>query len=118
MSFALGFITTDSTDPAPLARWWADALGGEIASDGDGWFFIVPTPVGTLAFQKVDAVTPGKNRIHLDLGVTGDLDAVASELQAKGAGLVGEYREEFGRWYTLADPQGNQFCIAEAHGEQ
>ena len=115
MTFSLGYITTDSTDPGPLATWWAELLGGSVVEDNDGWFYVVTTPIATLAFQKVEAVTPGKNRIHLDLGVTGDLEAEAKAVIAAGASLVAEYSEEFGSWYTLADPQGNQFCIAPQH---
>lgn len=115
--FSLGFITTDSTDPGQLARWWAELLGGEIATDNDGWFYIVPTPVVTLAFQKVDAVTPGKNRIHLDLGVRDDLRGHVDRVIAAGGMLVAEHQEDHGHWFTLADPQGNQFCLAEGHSE-
>jgi predicted enzyme related to lactoylglutathione lyase len=66
----------------------------------------------TLAIQHVDDPTSGKNRIHLDL-VAEDLDATRDELLAAGATLVAERGDESFRWVTLADPQGNQFCIAK-----
>ncbi|WP_454295200.1 VOC family protein [Salana multivorans] len=118
LAFGLGMITTDSTDPTPLARWWAELLGGEIAAENDGWFVVVSTPLATLAFQKVDAVTPGKNRIHLDLGVEGGgdegLEAAVRRVVSSGGSLVAERSEGDFRWVTVADPEGNQFCLAPA----
>lgn len=63
-------VTVDSTDPLPLAQWWADRLDARIVATNDGWFVIVSggNAPGQLAFQKVDEVTPGKNSWHLDLG--------------------------------------------------
>ncbi len=118
LAFGLGMITTDSTDPTPLARWWAELLGGEIAAENDGWFVVVSTPLATLAFQKVDAVTPGTNRIHLDLGVEGGgdegLEAAVRRVVSSGGSLVAERSEGDFRWVTVADPEGNQFCLAPA----
>ena len=113
MSLTLGMITTDSVDPLPLAHWWADRLGGQIIQENDGWFVIVSTPIGILAFQKIDDPTPGKNRIHLDLGTDTDLETTVWAFLDAGASLVGERNEQGFRWFTLADPQGNQFCIAQ-----
>ncbi|HEY1133164.1 MAG TPA: VOC family protein [Nocardioides sp.] len=66
-------------------------------------------------FSQLDDRSPaGKNRMHLDLVVPGGaIDAEAERLVAAGATLVGERREGDFRWITLADPDGNQFCIAE-----
>ncbi|MBN8881119.1 hypothetical protein EDD28_2652 [Salana multivorans] len=118
VTFGLGMITTDSTDPLPLARWWTELLGGEVVAENDGWFVIVASPVATLAFQKVDEVTPGKNRIHLDLGVEGGgdegLEAAVRRVVSSGGSLVAEHVENDFRWITVADPEGNQFCLAPA----
>lgn len=115
MTLSLGMITVDSADPIPLARWWADRFGAQIKAENEGWFVIVEggtLPV-LLAVQKVADPTPGKNRIHLDLNAE-DLDAAVAELTEAGASLVAEYDDGF-RWVTLADPQGNQFCVAGGH---
>lgn len=107
-------ITIDSQDPEPLAEFWAAATGYDILDTNDGWFFILTAegaPV-TLAIQKVDdPVTPGKNRIHFDNTVT-DMDAEAERLVALGASIVERRGDENFAWITLADPQGNEFCIA------
>ena len=68
---------------------------------------------GLLSFQKVDDPTPGKNRIHLDLTAE-DLDAEVDRLLGAGATLVARRGDENFRWVTLADPDGNQFCVAGA----
>ena len=112
MSLAIGMITTDSTDPLPLAQWWAERLEGRVVAENDGWFVIIETPSGVMAFQKVDAVTPGKNRLHIDFTVEGSLSEATDLLIAQGASLLGERSEGENRWFTLADPQGNEFCVA------
>ena len=68
-------------------------------------------PPGLLSFQKVDDPTPGKNRIHLDL-TADDLEAEVDRLLGAGATLVGRRGDESFRWVTLADPDGNEFCVA------
>ncbi len=111
----LSMVTFDTTDADSLATWWAEQTGGEVVERNDGWFVMVAggtLPVH-LAFQKVDDPTPGKNRIHLDL-TADDLDAEVDRLLGAGATLVARRGDESFRWVTLADPQGNQFCVAEA----
>lgn len=112
MTLSIGMITTDSTDPLPLAQWWAAALDGRIVADHEGWFVVIDTPSGTMAFQKVPAVTPGKNRIHVDFTVPDRLEAATDALLAAGAQLVARRSEGEDSWNTLADPQGNEFCVA------
>ncbi|OZF05612.1 VOC family protein [Rhodococcoides fascians] len=109
-------ITIDSSDPGPLATWWAARTGGTIEEENDGWFYTVslPSVPYRLAFQKVDAPTPGKNRIHLDL-TTADLDAEVMSLVDSGASKVDEHTMGDFRWVTLTDPDGNSFCVSGAH---
>ena len=64
-----------------------------------------------VSFQKVEDPTPGKNKIHLDLTAE-DLDAEVERLLSVGASLVERRGDESFRWVTLADPDGNQFCVA------
>lgn len=112
MSISVEMVTLDSSDPLPLARWWAQRLDGSILAENEGWFVLVKPAAGpTLAFQMVDDPTPGKNRMHLDLGVD-DLTAARQEFLDAGATLVAD-RQLYGiAWVVLADPDGNQFCIA------
>ncbi|MFZ1285622.1 MAG: VOC family protein [Candidatus Phosphoribacter sp.] len=113
MTITLSMVTTDSTDPTSLATWWAEQTGARIFETNDGYYVMVKgggLPV-VLAFQLVEEVTPGKNRLHMDLS-TQDLDAETDRLLAAGATLVERRGDDNFRWVTLADPQGNQFCVA------
>lgn len=117
MTLMPGMITTDSADPEPLATWWAEQTGASIRQNYGGEFIIVgggalPLAVG---FQKVPDPTPGKNRIHVDW-VAEDLDGEVDRLVAAGASVVGRRGDENFRWVTLADPQGNEFCVSAPHG--
>ncbi|MHA7134165.1 VOC family protein [Oerskovia turbata] len=116
MTLSIGMVTVDSTDPRPLAQWWARQTGGRVIDEADGWFLeVVPAEGGTgpvLGFQKVEDPTPGKNRLHLDAS-TQDRAAEVARLLADGAGFVAEHTIPGYRWVVLTDPQGNQFCVGE-----
>jgi hypothetical protein len=104
-------INFDASDPAPLAHWWAEQVGGEVADPYGGTFLLVTGGALTMAFQQVEDPTPGKNKLHLDLTAE-DLDAEVDRLVAAGAGLVERRGDESFRWVTLTDPDGNEFCVA------
>ncbi len=116
MSLAISMITIDSLDPVRLGRWWADAMGGTVVAENEGYFVMVSLGEGapTLGFQKVEDPTPGKNRVHLDL-TADDRTAQAQRLVDAGATHFGEHEIDGFAWITLADPDGNQFCVASGH---
>ena len=117
MTLTLGMITVDTTEALPLARWWADQLGGTVEQENDGWYVVVGLPglSQKISFQKVPDPSPGKNRLHLDLTAP-DLEAETERLVSAGAGLVDEHEMPSGfRWNILSDPDGNQFCVSGAH---
>lgn len=112
MTLTLAMITLDTTDPAPIAAWWAQQTGATVDDPFGGTFVFVrggSLPV-TLGFQQVGDPTPGKNLVHLDLTAP-DLDAEVERLVAAGATVVGDRGDEHFRWVTLSDPQGHQFCV-------
>jgi len=114
-TMTVGMITFDTTDATALATWWARHTGGTVHDDNDGWFVTVTSDGPVLAFQKVPDPTPGKNRIHLDLTVE-DRPAAAAALIADGATAVAEHSMGEFSWTVLADPDGNQFCLAQRDG--
>ena len=114
MTVSIATITFDTTDPRPLARWWAERFGAEIVADMDGFFVIVAggSLATQLAFQKVDDPTPGKNKVHIDVHTDGDLDEEAARWVEAGATKLGKRNAGDFYWVTLTDPDGNEFCIA------
>ncbi|MGD9622540.1 MAG: VOC family protein [Mycolicibacterium sp.] len=113
MSLNIAMITFDCADPDALARWWSEAVGGEVNALVPGNFVMVARPNGpALGFQNVPDPTPGKNRVHLDIHAT-DKEAEVARLVGLGARETGRHSfgEEFD-WVVLADPEGNAFCVA------
>ena len=113
MTLSLEMITVDCTDPAALAQWWAEAVGGSVVPLPGGDFVLVARENWpALGFQRVDTPTPGKNRVHLDL-MAADLEAEVQRLIDLGAIETGRHSVDGGfRWVVLADPDGNAFCVA------
>ncbi|MFT4110239.1 VOC family protein [Propionicimonas sp.] len=71
-------------------------------------------PCTRVLFMAVPEPRAVKNRVHLDVRATKegtDLDAVRDDLLARGATFLWEGSEGPHRWYTMADPEGNEFCI-------
>lgn len=113
MTTTIAMVTVDAADALFLSDWWATQLDGTIVAENDGWFVIVALPSGQrLGFQKVDDPTPGKNRIHLDLTTDGDLDERVQALMDAGARNLGRREVPGFGWVTLADPDGNEFCVS------
>ena len=107
-------VCIDSTDPAPLARWWADLLGWSISEEDDDEIELTP-PSGSwplLLVVRVPEAKAGKNRLHLDL-VPDDQDAEVARAEAMGARRV-DVGQGAPSWVVLADPEGNEFCILRA----
>ncbi|CEA09037.1 Glyoxalase-like domain protein [Arthrobacter saudimassiliensis] len=66
-----------------------------------------------ILFQAVPEPKTVKDRIHLDIRLAGgDKDAVRAALEARGATYLWTGSEGPHEWYTMADPEGNEFCIA------
>jgi hypothetical protein len=124
MATRLVHLVVDAIQPGPLAQFWADALGWEVAADEDGEFDVwpagyrYPDPVALpLVFAPVPEPKTGKNRVHLDL---------ASESHEHHAEQVRRLLElgavpiDIGQgdvpWRVLADPEGNEFCVLEPRG--
>lgn len=68
-----------------------------------------------MLFQVVPEPKAGKNRMHLDLRLPASgegLDATRDALIARGATFLHEASQGPQRWYTMADPEGNEFCLS------
>ncbi|WP_084961732.1 VOC family protein [Thermoactinospora rubra] len=64
-------------------------------------------------FQLVPEGKQGKNRMHLDVRVGADKrEAEVKRLVEMGASVLHEGRQGPHTWVTMADPEGNEFCVA------
>ncbi|MFE9361841.1 VOC family protein [Streptomyces sp. NPDC006978] len=115
MTSLVQHITIDCADAYALALFWAEVLGSQVSDDdapGDPEA-LVEAPGAALLFITVPEPKSGKNRIHLDIRPERRTrDEEVERLLALGATLVADHRKPNGRgWATLADPEGNEFCV-------
>ncbi|WP_033319935.1 VOC family protein [Streptomyces yerevanensis] len=118
MNPTIRHITFDCTgDPYDLGLFWSQLLGRPLADDdkpGDPEALIAD-PVGGpgLLFVRVPEPKTVKNRVHFDLRPQGRTRAEEVERAIRlGARLIADHTRSDGRgWVTLADPEGNEFCV-------
>ncbi|MEH1058068.1 VOC family protein [Micromonospora sp. CPCC 206171] len=121
MALRLVQVNFKARDDQALGRFWAEALGWGLSSEGPGVTnvepvaFTYPDPIAVC----VDVVTVPdpetvKYRVHLDLATTSA--AHQAELVARLKDL-GATPADVGQgdvpWTVLADPEGNVFCVLE-----
>lgn len=119
-------IVVDCRHPASLARFWAAALDGyqvapydeaelkRLRSNGiddpedDPNVLVEVESGGTprFFFSLVPESKVVKNRMHLDL-TADDTDSEVRRLVGLGACVLAEHDD----WVTMADPEGNEFCV-------
>ena len=134
-------VTIDCSTPHELADWWAEALGWQVeeqdpafirrmvesgeASDDDttehrgalvwkvGAAITSPDPGRPrVLFQLVPEPKTVKNRVHLDVRVGADRqEAEVDRLKEHGATELWRAAQGPYAWVTLADPEGNEFCV-------
>jgi len=124
-------VVFDCRDAAPLARFWAAALGwqvapydeeelGRLAAKGiddpeDDPSVMVEPPEGSglpiLFFTEVSEPKLVKNRLHLDVQADDDLETEVDRLESLGARVRNWAEEDGGIWCVMIDPEGNEFCV-------
>ncbi len=122
MTSLVRHITIDCGDTYALGGFWGKVLGASLADDdlpGDSEALLV-SEGGTLLFIEVPEGKSAKNRVHLDLQPQDRTrDDEVDRLLALGATLVGDHRRPDGTgWVTLADPEGNEFCVERSAAER
>ena len=121
MALRLVQVNFKTRDDSALGRFWAEALGWGVSSEGPGVTnvepvgFVCPDPIAVC----VDVVTvPDPESVkypaHLDLATTSA--AHKAELVVRLLEL-GATPADVGQgdvpWTVLADPEGNVFCVLE-----
>jgi hypothetical protein len=134
-------VAIDAADAHALNRFWSEALGyeredhhdlverlldeGQITPDEtidlDGRLAFKTAAASRdphggaprLLFQTVPEPKTVKNRVHLDLHVGDERrEAEVERLIALGASRLWDGQQGPNRWVTMADPEGNEFCVA------
>ena len=106
-------LIVDAHDLERVATFWEAVLGWDrLEADDDG--IEIGDPSGakpTLVFVPVPEAKTVKNRLHIDVNPVGcDQDEELERLLALVATHVDIGQGEQ-RWYVLADPEGNEFCL-------
>ncbi|GAA0497784.1 hypothetical protein Ade02nite_53790 [Paractinoplanes deccanensis] len=102
-------ITFDCQDALVVARFWAEALGGELDEDSTSDKAYVEAPGWggpNLWFQRVPEPKTGKLRMHFDLRAA-DIPAERARLEKLGA----TFAWEVNGLVVMRDPEGNEFCV-------
>ncbi|MEV7905119.1 VOC family protein [Streptomyces anulatus] len=118
---ALGYVDLPPPPFATREEWLAqfDLPEGETADDG-AWL-CDPEGIGPrLSILKVPEPKAAKNRLHIDVRIAGHgtpaerwarIRAEAARLVAAGGSVLAEVDEHH---VVMADPEGNEFCVAAA----
>jgi predicted enzyme related to lactoylglutathione lyase len=109
-------VTLDCADPDRLAQFWGPLLGCVPTPVIPGEYVALEYKAFTLTLQRVPEPKTVKNRMHMDLLVE-DLDAMLARVESLGGTrLTPDGLYQYGEhWYVMADPDGNEFCLAQLH---
>jgi hypothetical protein len=133
-------LAIDCHDPHALNRFWADVMQYEIEDHtgqverllAEGLITVDDTVLddgkrvfataaacrdtsdsGTrMLFQQVPEDKTVKNRVHIDVHAGDERDALIEHCKQLGATWLYDGRQGPQTWVTLADPEGNEFCIS------
>lgn len=123
MPLTIHNITFDCADARGLGTFWANLLGWNVYYDDDPEVVVAPSfphqGMGML-FIPVPEGKSAKNRMHLDIAPDeGTRDEAVDRALEAGATITGDRRKDDGTgWVTLADPEGNEFCIERGVAER
>ena len=138
-------VVMDCASPDDVARFWVEALHYKFQDPPQGFdtwddflrsigvpeeewdkasAIVDPDGVAPrVYFQKVPEGKVAKNRVHLDLNVSGGLsvpieerkesvDREVERLKGLGASVFREGSVESNEyWVVMQDPEGNEFCV-------
>lgn len=106
-------VVINVADYERAKAFWSAVLGVGVAREFPGFVWFEPQHDGgvSVALQQVADPTPGRNRVHLDTSVP-DLAEAQRRIEALGGSTVEDHEIMGFRWKVMADPEGNEFCIA------
>jgi 4a-hydroxytetrahydrobiopterin dehydratase len=103
-------IGIDALDPAAVLPFWQAVLGYLPRTDDTE--LVDPHQRGPVVYvNRMDAPRPQRNRVHVDVFVPLDQaeSRVAAALAASGRLVTDAFAPS---WWVLADPEGNEACVA------
>lgn len=108
-------VVINAEDLDGVADFWKGLLevGERNRAHGFVWLERQSGASISLAVQQVDDPTEGRNRLHLDFG-TDDAAAVRDRILALGGRELEQHDLSGFGWTVFADPEGNEFCVAQA----
>ena len=126
MTSRISHTTIDAHDAYAQSVWWGRLLGmSEDPQDPNEpgheecMIFSPDGRTRVLFIEVPERKTELKNRIHFDLRPTdGTREEEVERVLGLGATVVADRRRPDGSgWFTLADPEGNEFCILKGDSE-
>jgi catechol 2,3-dioxygenase-like lactoylglutathione lyase family enzyme len=105
-------IAFDGNSLDRMVDFWIDALGYEL-DHRDAGYAVLRDPDGVeprVFLQEVPEAKAAKNRAHVDLEVSDELEAV-DRMVGLGARVLWREDSPTYHWTVLADPEGNEFCV-------
>ena len=119
MDWKIELIFVPVTDVDRAKEFYVEKLGFNADHDRtvyEGLRFVQLTPPGSACSIAIgeglgSAVQPGT--LDVIQVVIPDADAVLAELRAKGVEAEGVDEQEWGRFVTLKDPDGNRWTLQE-----
>jgi hypothetical protein len=99
-------VTIDCSAPHELAEWWAEALGWQVEPQDESF---IRRMVEEGAATEEDTA---RHRLHVDVRVGAERrEAEVARLLDLGATELWRSSQGPYEWVTLADPEGNEFCV-------
>ena len=127
MTSFISHTSLDCGSAYELSKWWKQVLeyvdkpdDPNLPGHVECW---IQRPDGghPLLFIEVPEGKSVKNRVHFDMRPTaGTREQEVERLLGIGATQVADHRDIHGPgtgWVTLADPEGNEFCILRSEAE-
>jgi 4a-hydroxytetrahydrobiopterin dehydratase len=108
-------VAIDALAGSEARPFWQAVLGYE--EEGDQVLYDRHWRGPAFWFQRMEAPRPQRNRIHIDIAVPHDQaeTRIAAALAAGGRLVTDEFAP---MWWVLADPEGNEACIATWVGRE
>ncbi|BBA97716.1 hypothetical protein RVR_3596 [Actinacidiphila reveromycinica] len=115
----LGAVVLDCPDPASLAAFYAELVGGTVDAEDSTWVDLNREGGQRLSFQLAPEhrapAWPDPERpqqFHLDIAVPrARLDAAEQQVLGLGATLLEGDQDGARNWRVYADPAGHPFCL-------